>query len=464
MNLIRRIERSLHWALPSPLAIALVLTGLSFVLAGLWGDIPSDQARGLFLLESWREGLFHPPLVVFLVQMMLILVLGHTLALAPVVRTLITRLLRITQDAPSALALTCGATMLVGFFNWGLGLIFGAVMARQMGEHLRRRGATFQYGLLGAAGYSGMLIWHGGLSGSAPVKVAEKGHLTSLVEGGHAQLSLVPERLGLEHTLLSPMNISVGLAMLIVLPLLTFLIARRSSAPQASWDFLEQKSEPEKEKEKPAKPQGAEHLDQSLWIGRILGVIWLFYALFQALEKEGMSFLTPNYINFGLLALSFLAHGSLNRFSAALGQAITGAAGILIQFPLYFGIMGLMRDSGLVTLLSKTLSDLAGPTSFPLFTFFSAAVINVFVPSGGGQWAIQGPVIIEAVQELGIDLGHTIMAMAYGDQLTNMLQPFWALPLLGITGLKAREILPYTLLYLLAGGLVYSLAIFSFGA
>lgn len=464
MSLVHRIERSIQWALPSPLAIALVLTGLTFILAGLWGEIPQDQARGIFLLERWREGLFHPPLVVFLVQMMLILVLGHTLALAPVVQKLITRLLGITQDAPSALALTCGATMLVGFFNWGLGLIFGAVMARQMGAHLSKKGLTFQYGLLGAAGYSGMLIWHGGMSGSAPVKVAEKGHLASLIEGGQTQLSLVPERLGLEHTLLSPMNVSVSLVMLLVLPLLTYVIARRGPAPQGSWDFLSQDTEAEKDKPKPEQAQGAERLDHSLWTGRILGAIWLSYALYQALEKEGMSFLTPNYINFGLLALGFLAHGSLKRFRQALDQAISGAAGILIQFPLYFGIMGLMRDSGLITLLSKTLSDLAGPTSFPLFTFFSAAVINVFVPSGGGQWAIQGPVIIEAVQELGIDLGHTIMAMAYGDQLTNMLQPFWALPLLGITGLKAREILPYTLLYLLAGGLVYSLAIFSFGA
>ena len=135
--------------------------------------------------------------------------------------------------------------------------------------------------------------------------------------------------------------------------------------------------------------------------------------------------------------------------------AITGASGILIQFPLYFGIMGIMNHSGMVDIMSDFFVNISNETTFPIFTFISAGIVNVFVPSGGGQWAVQGPIIVQAATDLGISLPKSIMALAYGDQLTNMLQPFWALPLLGITGLKAKDILPYTLILFLAGGLIF---------
>jgi short-chain fatty acids transporter len=117
--------------------------------------------------------------------------------------------------------------------------------------------------------------------------------------------------------------------------------------------------------------------------------------------------------------------------------------------------MGLMKHSGMITQMSDFFVSISNETSFPILTFLSAGIVNIFVPSGGGQWAIQGPIIIETSQQLGISLSKNIMALAYGDQLTNMLQPFWALPLLGITGLKAKEILPYTLLLMFLGGFIF---------
>tara|TARA_B100001059_G_scaffold140970_1_gene141050 strand:- start:1132 stop:1506 length:375 start_codon:yes stop_codon:yes gene_type:complete len=117
--------------------------------------------------------------------------------------------------------------------------------------------------------------------------------------------------------------------------------------------------------------------------------------------------------------------------------------------------MGLMKHSGMITQMSDFFVSISNETSFPILTFLSAGIVNIFVPSGGGQWAIQGPIIIETSQQLGISLSKNIMALAYGDQLTNMLQPFWALPLLGITGLKAKEILPYTLLLMIIGGFIF---------
>jgi len=131
------------------------------------------------------------------------------------------------------------------------------------------------------------------------------------------------------------------------------------------------------------------------------------------------------------------------------------ASGILIQFPLYFGIMGIMKYSGLVEVFSGLLINISNETTFPLLTFLSAAIINIFIPSGGGQWVIQGPIIVDTAQNLGVPLSKSVMALAYGDQVTNMIQPFWALPLLGITGLKAKDIIPYTLFLMLIGTIVF---------
>jgi short-chain fatty acids transporter len=117
--------------------------------------------------------------------------------------------------------------------------------------------------------------------------------------------------------------------------------------------------------------------------------------------------------------------------------------------------MGIMNHSGMVDIMSGFFVSISNETTFPIFTFISAGIVNIFVPSGGGQWAVQGPIIIEAANQLNVSIPKSVMALAYGDQLTNMLQPFWALPLLGITGLKAKEILPYTLILLVAGSAIF---------
>ena len=188
----------------------------------------------------------------------------------------------------------------------------------------------------------------------------------------------------------------------------------------------------------------------------------LIYASYKAIimpENITLKVITPNYINLLLLAFGIIMHKTFINFLKAIDNAIIGSSGILIQFPLYFGIMGIINQSGLTLLMSNFFINISNEITFPIFTFLSAGIVNIFVPSGGGQWAIQGPIIVEAATQLGVSIPKSIMALAYGDQLTNMLQPFWALPLLGITGLKAKEILPYTLILFIAG---FSIFIFGF--
>ena len=180
-----------------------------------------------------------------------------------------------------------------------------------------------------------------------------------------------------------------------------------------------------------------------------------FYKAFIIPENISLNIITPNYINLVLLGLGIMMHSSIYSFLKGVDKAISGASGILIQFPLYFGIMGIMNHSGMVQIMSDFFVSISNETTFPIFTFISAGIVNVFVPSGGGQWAVQGPIIVEAASQLGVGIPKSVMALAYGDLLTNMLQPFWALPLLGITGLKAKEILPYTLILLVAGAIIF---------
>lgn len=444
MAFAKRFENLFRLLLPSPFAIALLLSLLSFILYWVYAD-GSLGDRLLNSANHWQKGLWNPPLLVFMVQMMLILVLGHILALAKPVANFINFLLTLSKDPAASTALIAFFTLVLAFLNWGLALVFGAVMARKAAENFYAKKQAFNYGLLGAAGYAGLMVWHGGISGSAPIKVAENGHLASLSQG---HIPGLPERIAWSETIFSSMNLWASLLLLLLVPAFFYIIAGR--VPKKLEVVKPPEVLPNLER-----ATGAEKIDRSPIFGRIIGALILVVAILQIFGSEGLQFLNPNFINLSLLGFALIFHGSLHSFADALDDAIRGASGILLQFPLYFGIMGLMRDGGLIEGLSTYFGENASAFSFPLWTFLSAGIINIFVPSGGGQWAIQGPVILETAQLLGIPYGKAIMAMAYGDQLTNMLQPFWALPLLGITGLKARRIVPYTLALMGLGGLIF---------
>ncbi len=454
MSFAEKFERAFRSLLPSPFTIAILLTLLTMGLALVFGNFSNENSRVFQLLDFWQSGLWDAPLLAFAVQMMLILVLGHILALAPAVSKTIDRIIGLSSTAPKATFMVTFFTMLVGFFNWGLGLIFGAILGRKTAEKFSHQGKTINYPLLGAAGYAGMMIWHGGISGSAPIKVVEEGHIPQLMAGAmpEERLNTLAASIPFEMTIFSPMNIVAAVLLLIAMPTMMALLARRGQGKVK----LPQDSFSSKNHSNPKHITGAERLDYSKVFSIGFALLILFYCIAVPFrEKNGLGFINLNYLNLTLLGLCLLLHGNFNNFLQALDSAISGASGILIQFPLYFGIMGIMRSSGLIDLVSEFFISISTPTTFPIFTFISAGLVNIFVPSGGGQWAVQGPIIIQAADSLGVSLPKSIMALAYGDQITNMLQPFWALPLLGITGLKARDILPYTLRMLIIGSIIF---------
>lgn len=458
MGLSKLIENIFRRYLPSPFTIAILLTILTIVLALVFTQNNTDGNHLFTVLSFWEDGVWNESLLVFAYQMMLILVLGHVLVLSKPMERLILGITRFVQNTSTAAVLVALPTMLVSFFNWGLGLIFGAILARKVGEYAQAKNIPINYPLIGACGYVGLMVWHGGISGSAPIKASELGHLKSLM-GTTANvqiLNTLPESIFTSHTVFSFSNILIFAVVVISISILVFYLGKKSATkkitlPQYSFSAIEKRE-----------LKGAERLDYSKILATSFGVLILIAFVVQYLPALRNLTITPNMLNFFMLGLAIFLHGSFKRFLSAVEEAIGDIAGILIQFPLYFGIMGIMASSGMINQISDFFVSISSPTTMPIFTFLSAGLVNIFVPSGGGQWAVQGPLVIQSAMQLNVPLSKAVMALAYGDQITNMLQPFWALPLLGITKLKAKEILPYTLLFMAVGSVIYILGLLIF--
>ena len=458
MNITKAIEIFFKKFIPSPFTIAVLLTILTIVLA-LFFAKPNLIGFGDYaieLLQYWENGIWSSDLLEFAYQMMLILVLGHVLVLSKPVSNLIMKITRYCNDTASSAAIVACLTMLVAFFNWGLGLIFGALLARKIAEHAQQNNLKLNYPIVGASGYMGMMVWHGGISWSAPIKINEVGHLTAMMSNNTFELMhKVPSSIDFSQTIFSFSNLLIFLTILVVISGMFYVLGKNSKPTEINLSrYKMHHAENTSTK--------IDKLDNSRILATSFGlliIITFFYRYFDAIKVLKI---TPNLINFLMLGLGILFHGSFKNFTGAVAASISDISGILIQFPLYFGIMGVMSSSGMVAQISDFFVSFSTETTLPIVTFFSAGLVNIFVPSGGGQWVIQGPIVLESALKLGVPLNKAIMALAYGDQITNMLQPFWALPLLGITKLKAKEILPYTLFAMLVGSIIYIIGILLF--
>lgn len=440
MNITRQYVKFVERFLPSPFMIAILLSGITFLLALFFTE--SDQSaltHSINILGYWQTGFWE--LLAFTMQMVLILLLGHTLAITPFFSSIIKKIADVPKNTAQAAFLVSFTTILVSFFNWGLCLIFGAILTRKIGDRFAVQGKALNYGLIGAAGYSGMMAWHGGFSGSAPLKVAEADHF--LVD----KTGIIP----IESTIFSASNLIIFASLLLIIPFAFYAMGKSMGSSKTS----NYKKE-ELEISNKTTHGNKETWDKAKWPSYILGGFILLAALIPLItSRTDGSFVDLNYINFVLFGLSLILHGSLSGFMQAVHSGISGVSGIIIQFPLYAGIMGIMKYSGLVLLISDFFVSISNEITFPILTFFSAGLVNFFVPSGGGQWAVQGPIVVEAANALGVSTPKIVMALSYGDQITNMLQPFWALPLLGITRLEAKDILPYSTIILLIGSIIF---------
>lgn len=424
---VKLVERYL----PDPYIFVLLLTLVAAAAA-----IGVERQTPLAVLRYWGDGFWN--LLTFSMQMLLVLVTGFVLASSPPVKRLLSRIASRARNPAEAILLVSVVSLTASWINWGFGLVVGALFAKQLARQIR-----VDYRLLVASAYSGFIVWHGGLAGSIPLVIATEGHFTA------EQIGVVST----SQTIFSWFNLAIVAALFIVVPW-----ANRLMLPDehdSVYVEAQQLDDGPVRRALPTRP--AEHLENSVTLAWLVGIPGLLFLLDHFLLRGGG--LNLNIVNFLFLFLALVLHRTPRRLLDSLNDAIKGGAGIVIQFPFYAGIMAIMVDSGLAETLSEGFVSIANADTLPFWSFISAGVVNLFVPSGGGQWAVQAPVMLPAAEALGASVPRIAMAVAWGDAWTNLLQPFWALPVLAIAGLKAKDIMGFCLIQLVVTGVIISLGL-----
>ena len=426
--------------LPDPFLFAIILSIVVFVFAMLGtGQGPVS------MIQSWGNASGFWSLLAFAMQMALVLVLGSAMASAPVFKRFLARIAAVAKNKRSAIVLTTFVSVICCWLNWGFGLVIGALLAKEV----VRRVPTVDYPLLIASAYSGFVVWHAGLSGSIPLTIS----------GGYT-IGEETYQAGMNQTVFHPMNLIMCGLILFLMPFVNYAMhPDEEHTITVDPALLENDVDRVYEIKTPA--DRIEHSKILWFIIVVAGFAWIIQ-YFMGVVKAGGSVanaLNLNVVNFIFLFLGLLMHGNLRRYVDAIGYAAGGSAGVLLQFPFYAGIMGMMVAKNadgvsLAGIISDFFVNISTNTTFPLWTFLSAGIVNFFVPSGGGQWAVQGPIVMPAAAKMGIEPGRAGMAIAWGDQWTNMIQPFWALPALGVAGLSARDIMGFLVIVLLFTGII----------
>lgn len=432
--------------LPDPFIFAIVLTFVVFLLV-----MPSTGQGPMQVVNAWAGGFWN--LLSFSMQMAMVVVTGHAMASAPAFKRKLAMLAGVAKTPGQAIILVTAISAMACWVNWGFGLVVGAIFAKEIAARVK----GVDYRLLIASAYSGFLFWHAGLSGSIPLSIAGGANIEKVTNG--AVTAAIPT----SETIFSAMNLTILAVMFVTIPLLNRLM---HPAPQ---DTVAIDAELLKEQvvEMPNKADmtPAERLENSRVLSMLLGVMGFAYVIYYFVNN-GFA-LNLNIVNFTFLFSAVLLHGTPKSLLNSVSQGARNCSGILLQFPFYAGIMGMMTatgDSGasLAGVISQAFVSISNETTFPLFTFLSAGIVNFFVPSGGGQWAVQAPIMMPAGAALGVDAAKTAMAIAWGDAWTNMIQPFWALPALAIAGLGAKDVMGYCLMALIGSGVIISLGFLIF--
>ncbi len=435
-SLAIRLSEATERYVPSAFAIAILLTFVTFGLA--IAVVGATPAR---VIVEWGNGFW--TLVPFAMQMALVVLTGYLVSTAPVVDRAFGRLARWATSPRRAVVLMAVVSMALAWVHWGLSLVGCAMFVR----HVVRAEPRVDYRLLVCTAYFGMgTTWHAGLSASAPLLVATPGHFLEETTG------LIP----IGATIFSPFNLILTA---VVVTLLTVVAALLHPAPAHTRpiapDLLESldRFEPPA---RPARPSPAARLDHSrvltLAIGAC-GFAWLSWYF----ATHGFA-LTLDVLNFAFLMLAVALHRSAASLIAAGEKGAGLLAGVVMQFPFYAGMYGVIQGTGLAEALGEGIAALADPDTLPVWLYWYSGLVNYFVPSGGSKWAIEAPYLIDAATRLGVPTPQVVMAYAWGDMSTDIIQPFWALPLLAAARVDFRDIMGYAALVFVIYNTVVSAA------
>ncbi|MGM0901228.1 MAG: short-chain fatty acid transporter [Bacillota bacterium] len=427
--------------LPDPFVIAIALTIVAGVLA--------MTVEGTGFVETatyWGSGFWD--LLGFTMQMTMILLTGFVLAKTPAVDKVINLLIAKIQKPSTAVI---AATLFGGIgslLNWGFGLIIGGIVAQKLAIKVK----GVHYPLIIAAGYSGFALYGSGISGTVPATIATPGHFLE------EQMGVIP----LSETIFSAPMLLTTLVILITLPILNARLHPRNKDEiiEIAPEIVSEVTKAKEEVASAAEATFATKVNNSKIFSISIGVLGLIY-VFTHFANGGQ--LELNTINFLMLFLGILLMGTPARYLEVVSDGIKTVAGIVLQYPFYAGIMAILVGSGLITTFASWFVSFSTEATLPFWSLISAFFINILAPSGGGQWAVQGPIMIQAANDIGASINQTAMAVMLGDAWNNMVQPFWILPVLALSKLPLKAVMGYMVIIMLWLGVILSSAFLLWG-
>jgi short-chain fatty acids transporter len=429
--------------IPNPYLYAVILTFITVVAALIW--TPSDPLK---VIDSWYDGIWN--ILAFALQMALILVTGVTLADAPLVKRLLRGLASLPTHQAGAAITVFLAAAIGSWLNWGFGLVVGALVAREIAKRLR----DVDFGFLVAAAYMGFMVWASGLSSSIALATATHGNALNIVEKVTGKVA------GFDETIFTAYNLLPVVLLVILVPVALYFMApdeteMKKVDPQV---LIRQDAIAEPD----TRPRSFATVLEDSWILTVLLVLMGVVYEWHAIATKGLH-LDINGFIFIVLMLGLIFHWRPIRYVRSFESGAKTVGPILLQFPLYGGIMGIMTGTGLAGIIAQSFVTFSTQHTLPFWSFISSNIISLFVPSGGGHWAVQGPFMVPAAVKLQVNPAMTAMGTAMGEQTANMIQPFWALPILAIARLGIKDIMGYCVIALVIGLVLFggSLLIFA---
>jgi short-chain fatty acids transporter len=436
--------RFFEYAIPDPYIFAV---GLTLITAALAFVFAPHHALG-DVLAAWYKGIFEPGNLGFALQMILILVTGYALAnSAPVARCLQWLAVR-PRSTKGAVSLTFVVSAIACWLNWGFGLVVAGLLAREIARRMR-----IDFGWLVAAAYSGFLIWASGISSSIALAQASPGNKLNIVQ------QITGHSLPIGTTIFTAFNLIPCAVLLVVLPFV-FRALEPADTVTGNVDALsgtQTGTALSHESGAPAPNTLAAALENAWILNVIFAVAGLGYIVSTWLH--GGFYLDINAVIFIFFCAGLLLHWTPIRYVQAINGAARVTGPLIIQYPIYFGIMGIMTATGLAGVIAQWFVAFSSARTLPFWSYFSSIIISLFVPSGGGHWAVQGPFAVPAAVKLHASLPATAMGVAIGEEVANMVQPFWALPVLAIAGVGLRRVMAFTVMSFFIAFAVFALSL-----
>ena len=421
--------------MPDAFVLAIMLTAVVALAAAIFAPMGTPEV----IVTSWYTGMFG--ILGFAFQMILILVSGHTLAHTPPVQRGLKTIVAAIRTPNQAVVTTFLTAAAASWINWGFGFVVGAVLAREVAKQVR-----VDFAWLVAAAYSGFVIYDSGPSGSIPLSQASPGSALNIVEKvtGHI--------LPYSQSIFTPLNIIPTLLVLLVMP---FVLIRMRPNEHETQVFVPPVEPPLKAITRSnLLARRIEHSPIGSWFLVAAGIAYIATAFYR-----GRLTVDANLVIFIFLIAGLALHGSPLNFADAVKSAAKQTGSMILQYPIYGGIMGIMTTPGLAQQISASIAASASAFSLPILSFISSIFISLVIPSGGGHWAVQGPFTIPAAVALNGSVSATTMAVAMGEQVANMLQPFWALPAVAIAGIGIQRVMGFTVVTFIVATVIYGAAL-----